>query len=100
MIAVISRRRFLSCTILASGGVMASTSAARAFSIEEPAASLVVEYHAARAAACSSATSAFHTRVLTEVRAALAGQQLSEAERQQVLAQTTCPICGCPIAGS
>jgi hypothetical protein len=100
MIDVISRRRFLSCTILASGGVMASASVARAFSIEEPAASLAGEYHAARAAACSSATSAFHAQVLADVRAALAGQQLPKAEQQQVLAQATCPICGCPVAGS
>jgi hypothetical protein len=97
---VISRRRFLSYTILSSGGVMASASAARAFSIEEPAASLAGEYHAARAAACSSATSAFHAQVLAEVRAALAGQQLPEAEQQKVLAQATCPLCGCPVANS
>jgi hypothetical protein len=100
MIAVISRRRFLSCTVAASGGLMASASAARAFSVEAPAASLASEYHAARAAACSSATSAFHARVLAEVRAALAGQQLPEAEQQKVLAQTTCPLCGCPVANS
>src|SRR5512132_2192757 len=74
MIGVISRRRFLSCTILAFGGLMASAPVARAFSIEEPAASLAGEYHAARAAACSSATSAFHARVLADVRSALAGQ--------------------------
>jgi hypothetical protein len=100
MVAVISRRRFLSCSILASGGVMAGAPAARAFSIEEPAASLAGEYHAARAAACSSSTSAFHARVLADVRSALAVQHLSETEQQQVLAQTTCPICGCPVAAS
>ena len=60
MIGVISRRQLFSCTIVASGGLIASASAARAFSIEEPAANLAGEYHAARAAACSSATSAFH----------------------------------------
>jgi hypothetical protein len=100
MIAVISRRRLLSCTIAASGGLIASAPAARAFSIEEPAASLAGEYHAARAAACLSATSAFHARVLADVRATLVGQRLPEAEQQKILAQTTCPICGCPVAGS
>jgi hypothetical protein len=94
---VISRRRLLSCTIAASGGLIASASAVRAFSVEEPAPSLAGEYHAARAAACSSATSAFHAQVLADVRSALAGQHLSEAEQQQVLAQTTC---GCPVAAS
>jgi hypothetical protein len=99
-VAVISRRRFLRRTVAASGALIASTAAARAFSIEEPAANLAGEYHAARAAACSSAPSAFHAQVLADVRAALAGQHLPEAEQQKVLAQATCPLCGCPVADS
>jgi hypothetical protein len=97
---VISRRRLLCRAVAASGGLIASASLARAFSVEEPAASLASEYHAARAAACSSTTSAFHAQVLAEIRAALAGQQVPEAEQQKVLAQATCPLCGCAVAKS
>jgi hypothetical protein len=100
MITVISRRRFLCRTVVASGGLMATASVARAFSVEEPAASLVGEYHAARAAACSSATNAFHSQVLAEIRAALSGGQLPQAEQEKVLAQAKCPLCGCPVSTS
>ena len=68
---VLSRRRFLWSTALASAGLTAGAAAARAFALEEPAAGTIAEMRAG-AAACAAA-SPYHAQVLADVRALLSG---------------------------
>jgi hypothetical protein len=93
---VLSRRRFLWSTALASAGLTAGATAARAFALEEPAAGTIAEMRAG-AAACAAA-SPYHAQVLADVRALLSGRDLPDEERKQMLAQATCPLCGCRVA--
>jgi hypothetical protein len=95
---LISRRRFLSTVVIVSAGGTAA-SGVGAFSIEEPAASLTGQYHAARDAACGG-SSAYHEKVLADLRALIAGHDLADDEKQEILTQATCPLCGCPVASS
>lgn len=45
-------------------------------------------------------TSAYHERLIAEVEKALDGRKLSDEERKIVLAQLTCPACGCQVMAS
>ena len=94
---MLSRRRFLCSTALASAGLAAGAGAARAFSIEEGSAGIAAQVHEAKLACQIS--QAFHAQLLEDARAAIDGRRgLSQEERAQLLAAVTCPICGCPIA--
>lgn len=94
----VSRRGLLTKgSLLAAAGLAGGASAARAFSLEEPAAQLIDEYHAARAAACGDSGS-YHQQVLADVRALLQGRDLPVEDKQRIEAQATCPLCGCPVA--
>jgi hypothetical protein len=94
---MLNRRRFLSSTALASAGLVAGVGAAWAFSVEDASAGLTSEYHTARVAACR-AQSAYHARLLANVRSELDASPLSDEEKRQLAAQAVCPLCGCRIS--
>lgn len=95
---MIDRRRFLRTTALASAGTLAGAAAARAFGFEEPTASVSGEYQAARLACVAGDAS--HAQLLAELRGRLDGLALSDEQKQQVLDQATCPLCGCRISST
>lgn len=85
-----TRRRFLLTTALA--GTAAATLPATAFGFSlEPA---DAEASALYLNACSQ--SSYHTQLLADARAALAGK-LPDAEIDAAMAQLACPLCGCPV---
>lgn len=94
---VISRRRFLSTTALASAGLGIGTSAANAFSVEQTSGSVASTYHAGLACARSSA---YHAQLLVDAEAILNGEKLSADERKVRIASLTCPICGCALSNA
>jgi len=81
-------------TSLAGSGLIlgATSSRALAFSEESPTARVL----ALHANACGATAS--HEQLVQEVEKTL-GANVSEADKKAVIAQLTCPVCGCPLAG-
>lgn len=94
---VISRRRFLSTSALASAGLGIGASAAHAFTVEEMNGDVAATYHAGLACARSSA---YHAQLLVDAEAILDGEHLSAEERQVRIASLVCPICGCALSNA
>lgn len=91
MMGSLSRRGLFG--FLAGAGVAVGAPRAFAFS-EETAPS--VRMLALHENACGATAS--HKEFVAEVERVL-GDKYSAAEKQQVIATMTCPICGCPLAG-
>ena len=86
-------RRHLMASLAGSGIVLGlSSSRAFAFSEESPTARL----QAAHDNACGATSS--HKQLVEEVEKTL-GDKVSDSDKKAVIAQLTCPICGCPLAG-
>lgn len=91
---MITRRRLLQSGGWVAGGATAvATSPASAFNVEEPSAALAELYHASNR--CSA--DAYHRQLIADVDALFAGQSVSAADKEKILASLTCPICGCSI---
>ncbi len=87
----VSRRGLL--TVLAGAGmVVATTRRAFAFSEDMPS----VKMLALHENACGATAS--HKEFVAEVEKVL-GDKYTAAEKRQVVATMTCPICGCPLGG-
>lgn len=87
----LSRRRLMAA--LAGGGfTLGAASRAMAFSEEAPTARLRILHDNACGATAS------HKELVEEVEKTL-GPNVSVEEKKAVIAQLTCPICGCPLAG-
>ena len=86
-------RRRLMATLAGSGLVLGVTSSkAFAFSEENPTARLQLAHDNA----CGATSS--HKQLVDEVEKTL-GDKVSDDEKKAVIAQLTCPVCGCPLAG-
>lgn len=95
---MLSRRDLLTTSALVSGAAGFGASA-QAFTIDtEPAVKLNSMYFAAKAA-CGG-QQAYHAQLLADAQAVLGGGELSESQRQQLLATMTCPLCGCRISAA
>jgi hypothetical protein len=105
---VISRRRILEASALPALGLGASAmglstlsiAAARpasALSFEQPAEDISSLYLKARA--CARMPNAYHEHLVAEVRNMLRSRDanVSEDQIRLAVAQTTCPLCGCPL---
>jgi hypothetical protein len=80
-------------TVMAGAGAMLGTAGrAFAFSEDTPSARTLALHDNACGATAS------HKEFVAEVERVL-GDKYSEAEKRQVMATLTCPICGCPLAG-
>jgi hypothetical protein len=92
-----TRRQFLTTTALTAGGaglaVLAAGGRSAAFSIEPGDAALTAQYQAALA--CRR-VNAVHARLHAEAAALMAGRDLTDTEREMILAAFVCPVCGCP----
>lgn len=88
----LSRRRLM--TALAGSGLLlgATSRKAFAFSEETPTARLLALHDNACGATAS------HKELVDEVEKTL-GPNVSAEEKKAVVAQLTCPICGCPLTG-
>ena len=95
---MISRRRFLSSTALASAGLGIGASVAQAFTLEQADGTVSTAYHAA-ALACTNGGS-YHAQVIADAKATLEGEHLTLEQRHERLASLVCPLCGCPLAGA
>jgi hypothetical protein len=91
---MISRRRFLHSSTIATAGLGLGASAAQALTLEEASRDVAASYHAS--IACSRG-SAYHAQLLVDARAIVQGEPLSSKEREARIASLTCPICGCPL---
>ena len=95
---MITRRRLLSTTILACGGVaslVAGTRPAGALTLE----TMNSETRRLYLSACSAQDGPYHRQLVAELRQTLQNRA-SEAEIEAAIAAATCPVCGCPIAAS
>lgn len=92
---VISRRALLSTTIAAGAAAIGGTRAARALSV----APTNAEAQRLYLSACSTKDGTYHKQLVAEVKERLQGK-VSEAEIEAAIAQSTCPVCGCPITAS
>jgi len=96
---VISRRKLLSTGAVGCVGLsfaVATAPKAGAFTLEEPSQPVAAQYLAARAA-CSRGRDAFHTQIIADVQAQLAGEHVPADQQQQIISGMTCPLCGCPL---
>lgn len=91
---MISRRRFLCSSTIATAGLGIGASAAQAFTLEEASRDVTASYHASLA--CSR-SNAYHTRLLVDAEAILQHETLTPEEREARIARLTCPICGCSL---
>lgn len=104
----ISRRRFLAVSALPAMGVaagsaglgalsIASARAVRAFSFEQADGEVSAQY--LKAHECLQTPNAYHQQLADEVREMLRGRDVdvSDDEIRLAVAQTTCPLCGCPL---
>lgn len=92
---MLSRRDLLTTSALVSAAAGFSASA-QAFTVDsEPAVKLNAMYFEAKAA-CGD-QQAYHAQLLADAQAVLGGRELSEEQRQQLLATITCPLCGCRL---
>jgi len=88
----LSRRRLMAS--LAGSGLLLGTSAGKAFAFsEESPTARVIALHTN---ACGATAS--HQELVQEVEKTL-GDKVSDADKKAVIAQLTCPVCGCPLAG-
>jgi hypothetical protein len=95
-----SRRDFIRTAVTAAAGVVGGATAATALTLDaEPAASLAQTYHAAKAA-CGGNPDAYHQQLLAEAQALLDGRELTDEDRQRLLAAVRCPLCGCGVGGA
>lgn len=92
---MISRRRFLSSSALASAGLGFGATAAQAFSLERVEGDVAATYHAGLACGRSSA---YHAQLLVDAQAILQGESLSPEQRRERIASLSCPICGCSLS--
>ena len=96
--ASLSRRRFLSTTVLAgagAGALLLAGKEAAAFAVKP----LDVETHKLYANACGGADAqAYHQQLLIEAKAQLPSGT-SDTDIEAAMAALTCPICGCRLAG-
>jgi hypothetical protein len=87
----ISRRHLLTAA-MAGGAILGTQRQANAFSEGI----VTVKARALHENACGPTAS--HKEMVAEVDRLL-GDRYSEAEKKEVVASLTCPICGCPLAG-
>jgi hypothetical protein len=87
----VSRRQLLTVAV-AGGAVLGTSRHANAFT-EDVA---TVKVRALHENACGPTAS--HKEIVAEVERTL-GNGYTEAEKREVIATITCPICGCPLAG-
>lgn len=91
---MIDRRRFLSSTLLASAGVLASGQAF-ALTLREATPAESEAYQLACRARYQD-----HDQLVREIMAILDGQGVAEEQKQEILRTMTCPLCGCSLAAS
>jgi hypothetical protein len=87
----LSRRRLVA-TLAGSGVFLGTAARALAFQETQPTQRLL----ALKENACGA--SASHKDLVAEVNKVL-GEGYTEAQKQEVIASLTCPVCGCPLAG-
>jgi hypothetical protein len=90
-----TRRRFFSTTALAGGGTLAALLGAHkasAFSVAPKNAEAERLY----AEACSLKDGPYHRQLVADIKQRLQGRA-TDAQIEEAIAQTTCPIYGCPI---
>jgi hypothetical protein len=91
-----TRRRFFSTTALAGTGSLAAAllagRTASAFSVAPKNAEAERLY----AEACSLKDGPYHRQLVADIKQRLQGRA-TDAQIEEAIAQTTCPICGCPI---
>ena len=90
----LSRRQLLSAWTVLAAGVAARPASAITTDTLSPTA------RAAYLAACSEREQDFHRQLIADIEGTLKERRLSDSERQQILAEATCPICGCPLVRS
>lgn len=89
----LSRRRMM--LMMATAG-LAGAASRPAFAFSELPGADTVRLQALHDSACGG--TAAHKELVAEVEQTL-GDKMSAAEKRQVVAHLTCPICGCPLAG-
>jgi hypothetical protein len=91
-----TRRRFLSTTALAGTGALAAVLLAARTAWAFSVAPKNAEAERLYAEACSLKDGPYHRQLVAEVKQRLQGRA-TDAQIEEAIAQTTCPICGCPI---
>lgn len=91
---MLHRRDVLRSIALLPAGWAAAAGTARAFSLEPSAEDVSVLYHAANR--CSR-VNGYHAQILADVQTLLNGRELPAAEQEKIIAEMTCPICGCRV---
>jgi hypothetical protein len=91
---ILSRRHLLSAwTVLGAGLAARPASALTLDTLSPSATALYLD-------GCRAREQDFHKQLMAEVEATLKEKQVSEADRERILAETTCPLCGCPLFAS
>jgi len=88
----VTRRRLMAA--LAGSGLVLGVTSSKAFAFSEESPSPRLQF--AHDNACGATSS--HKQLVDEVEKTL-GDKVSDDEKKAVIAQLTCPVCGCPLAG-
>lgn len=85
-------RRHLVATLAGAGLVLGTSRAAFAFSDDTP----TLRVRALHDNACGATAS--HQQLVDEVNKTL-GEGVSAEDKKAIIANLTCPVCGCPLGG-
>ncbi len=88
----VSRRTLMMALLAGGGALVGSSRRASAFTADAPSARILAMHENACGATAS------HKELVAEVDSIL-GDKYTAAEKRQIVAGLTCPICGCPLAG-